>query len=116
MAQRVGYFQDTKDCYSEGPFVMVNACGWRVEVGNKDMKCPCLPDSSIYGFLREKHLPDGKTDDEALAVCVVDYLNAKVKDGTLVINKYGFPIWELYEHIREHERWQKRLYELERAG
>ena len=116
MAQRVGYFQDTTECYSEGPFVMVNAGGWRVEVGNKDMKCPTLPDCSIYGFLREQHLPDGKTDDEALAACIVDYLNAKVKDGTLVVNKYGYPIWEPYEQIREMKRWEEKRAKLAAEG
>lgn len=108
MAIRVGYFQNTDECYAEGPFVMVNACGWRIEAGCKGKICPSLPDSSIYGFLREQGLPDSKTDDEALAACVVDYLNAKVKDGTLIVNQYGFPIWEPYEQIREMKRWEEK--------
>lgn len=108
MAIKVGYFQDTKDCYSEGPFVMVNASGWRIECGSKDMKCPALPDSSIYGFLREKGLPDSKTDDEALCACVVDYLNAKIRDGTLIVNQFGYPIWEPYEGIMEMKRWEEK--------
>ncbi len=116
MAVRVGYFQDTNDCYTEGPFVMVNASGWRIEVGHKDMKCPTLPDCSIYGFLREKGLPDGKTDDEALCACIVDYLNTKWHDGTLVNNKYGYPIWEMYEIIREHKQRQEWLLKKERES
>lgn len=116
MAIRVGYFQNTTECYSEGPFVMVNAGGWRIEVGNKNMKCPTLPDCSIYGFLREQGLPDRKTDDEALCACIVDYLNAKFKDGTLVANKYGYPIWEMYETIREHKRWQEWQLKKEREA
>lgn len=108
MAQRVGYFANTTECYSEGPFVMVNACGWRIEVGNRDMRCPTLPDCSIYGFLREKNLPNNKTDDEALTACIVDYLNAKVKDNTLVINEHGQPIWQPYEHIMEMKRWEEK--------
>ena len=107
MAVRVGYFKDTNDCYGEGPFVMVNACGWRVECGNKDMKCPALPDSSIYGFIREQRLPEGKYE-EALAVCIVDYLNAKFKDGTLTLDKFGNPIWEPYEQICEMKRWEEK--------
>lgn len=108
MAIKVGYFQDTTECYSEGPFVMVNAGGWRIECGNKYMKCPTLPNSSIYGFLRDHGLPVNKTEDEALCACIVDYLNAKVKDGTLVFNDCGLPVWELYYINKEYEQWQKK--------
>lgn len=118
MAIRVGYFENTTDCYSEGPFVMVNASGWRIEVGNKDMKCPTLPDISIYAFLRDKGLPDSKTDDEALCACIVDYLNAKIKDKTLVNNQYGYPIWELHEineRYKKHQAWLLKC-EMEATG
>lgn len=108
MAIRVGYFENTTDCYKEGPFVMVNASGWRIECGYNGAKCPTLPDSSIYGFLRDVGLPDRKTDDEALAACIVDYLNAKVKDKTIVLNKHGYPIWEPYEGIMEMKRWEEK--------
>jgi hypothetical protein len=105
MAIRVGYFQNTKDCYSEGPFVMVNANGWRIEVGCAEMHCPTLPDNSVYAFLRDRGLPDYKTDDEALCECVVDYLNAKVKDGTLVRRDNNW-LWEIYDacpiHLRDN--------------
>jgi hypothetical protein len=116
MAIRVGYFENTTNCYSEGPFVMVMACGWRIETGNKDMLCPALPDVSIYGFLRDKGLPDGKYDDEALAVCIIDYLNAKTKDGTLVQNKHGVWIWEPYEGIMEMKRWEDKRAKMIREG
>lgn len=114
MAIRVGYFENTTECYSEGPFVMVNASGWRIEVGNKDMKCPTLPDISIYAFLRDKGLPDSKTDDEALCACIVDYLNAKVKDKTLVVNQHGYPIWELHEINERYKKNQAWLLKCER--
>ena len=57
MAIRVEYFKNTIDCYHEGPFVMVPAAGWRIEV-DIGSHCPALPDSSIYGFLREQCFRD----------------------------------------------------------
>lgn len=116
MAIEVRYFEDTDECYTEGPFVIVNASGYRIECGAKGMKCPTLPDISIYAFLREQGLPDRKTKDKALATCIVDYLNAKVKDKTLTVNQHGYPIWELYEHIMREKRWQEKRNQQELAG
>lgn len=118
MAQRVGYFQNTDDCYSEGPFVMVQACGWRIETGKTGDKCPTLPDISIYGFLREKGLPEGKYDDEDMAEAIVNFLNAKTKDAksnggynTLTFNGFMW-IWEPYEQMVEMKRWEKKRAEM----
>lgn len=116
MAIRVGYWENNKvveyktkenNMYSEGPFVMVNASGWRIEVEYKGQHCPALPDSSIYAFLKDKGLTSDKTDDEALCACLVDYLNAKVKDGTLVLDpkhKVTY-VWELHEINLEMEKY-----------
>jgi hypothetical protein len=116
MAVRVKYFENTRDCYSEGPFVMVNACGWRVEV-DYSQGCPALPDNSIYYFIRENGLPDGK-HEEALCASIVDFLNAKVKDGTLIKDpKYGLTwIWEPYEQIMEMKRWEEKRAKMEREN
>lgn len=117
MAVRVGYFQNTRDCYSEGPFVMVNANGWRIEV-DCSSDAPTLPDNSIYYFIKDKGLPSGKFDDEALCACIVDYLNAKVKDGTLIKDpKHGLTwIWEPYEQIMEMKRWDDKRAKMAREG
>lgn len=114
MAIRVGYWQNNKaeenNMYSEGPFVMVNASGWRIEVEYKGQHCPALPDISIYAFLKDKGLTSDKTDDEALCACLVDYLNAKVKDGTLVLDpkhKVTY-VWELHEMILKNREWEEK--------
>jgi hypothetical protein len=107
MAKRVGFFENTDACYEEGPFVMVMANGWRVEVGEKGMKCPILPDMSIYGFRRDRGVPDGKLNDDHRMECVVNYLNAKVKDGTIV-KKDGVYVWELHELNERVRLYQKK--------
>ncbi len=117
MAVRVGYFESpiNKDIYLEGPFVMVNANGWRIEVQYKDsqgvvLSAPALPDDSIYGFLRERGLPTDKQIDEDLTACLVDYLNAKGKDGTLIFDKYTWT-WPIYESLLEAKRYQEKRFE-----
>lgn len=85
MAQRVGYFEDDV-LYAEGPFVMVNANGWRVEVEMPGHHCPVLPDTSIYELRSQLGWPAGKTDDVALAERVVDQLNAMVREGKIVLD------------------------------
>lgn len=92
MAIKVGYFEDTDECYSEGPFVMTLVHDYRIEVGKKGDKCPRLPDASIYKFLEERGMPS-KSSDTKLMSHVVDILNAKVKDGTLTLVD-GRPIWD----------------------
>lgn len=78
MAQVVRYFEDNVT-FKEGPFVIVNACGWRIEVEHPGGKCPILPDISIYHWYKDnfgKHM--GKFPiDEAEKIC--DTLNILVK-------------------------------------
>lgn len=60
MAQHVGYFENNIQ-FSEGPFVVCKLMesGYRIEVENPESRkgCPCLPDSSIYGFAGTNNLP-----------------------------------------------------------
>lgn len=107
MAVRVPYFENTTDCYQEGPFVMVNAGGWRIEVEYEGAKCPALPDLSIYGFLKEKGLPFDKTNDTALMECVIDYLNKIVKEGGIVKEGIAW-VWPPHKLNVELEAYQKR--------
>lgn len=116
MAIEVRYFEDTDECYTEGPFVLVNASGYRIESGSKGMKCPTLPDCSIYGFLRDRGLPDCKYNDRDLAVCIVDFLNAKTRDGTLEQNKFGGWVWPPYEIMMKEKAWQEKRARMEAQG
>ncbi len=50
MAVIVGYFENTDECYTEGPFVMVSAGGWRLECGKPGTQCPTLPPAHVYEF------------------------------------------------------------------
>ncbi|HEY7415242.1 MAG TPA: hypothetical protein VH593_08625 [Ktedonobacteraceae bacterium] len=92
MAVKVGYFQDNYDgIYDEGPFVLVDAFGWRIE--QEGPTCPYLPDSSIYELRKLLGwTTDGKTNDTTLAEKVCDELNAMVKRGEIV-NKNGLWVW-----------------------
>lgn len=89
MAQRVGYFEDFHGdereaaALSEGPFVAVDAFGFRVEVYDGG-KCPHLPDMTIYELLRRNGFNIGKTGWEQCAT-KVDWLNAKVRTGDIVL-------------------------------
>lgn len=93
MAKRVGYFQDfntpeeAAEAFSEGPFVMVNANGWRVEVELPGHICPVLPDPSVYELRKRLGWPAGKTYDEDKAARVVDQLNQMVRDGKIILDK-----------------------------
>ncbi len=109
MAIEVGYFKNTTECYSEGPFVMVEASGWRVEVWYRDSKCPSLPDPSIYAFLRHHGLPDSKSDDRDRAVLIIDFLNRKAKSGELTNTGITW-VWGLYETELAYQKNQSRRY------
>lgn len=96
MAQVVGYFEDfhteerRAEAYSEGPFVLVNVNGWRIEVEYEDAPHPCMPDSSIYKLKRKLGMEFGKTHDKQLAESVCDALNRMVKDGRIVRTESGW--------------------------
>lgn len=95
MARIVGYFEDFEtpereaEAFSEGPFVLVNARGWRIEVQSEGSKCPVLPDLSIYKLKEELGWPVGKTDDRDLAERVCDDLNRMVREGDIVKDDNG---------------------------
>lgn len=94
MAQIVGYFENFVE-YTEGPFVLVNANGWRIEVELKGHYCPVLPDVSIYNTREKLGWPLGKTDDFKKAERVCNELNAMVKRGEIVLHPKGY--WVLPE-------------------
>lgn len=83
MAQIVGYFQDDV-IYTEGPFVLVEANGWRIETELEGHRYPVLPDPSIYELRYNLGWGPGKTHDFDLAVNVCDTLNQMTKDGRLI--------------------------------
>lgn len=89
MAVRVGFFEDTDQCYAEGPFVMVNAGGWRVEAGSAGTKCPTMLHSSVYRFIEKSGFRSGKHADDTKCAEVVDFLNTKVKEGVITKDQYG---------------------------
>lgn len=82
MAQKVGYFQNNV-VYSEGPFVMCNIGGWRIEAELKGQSCPCACDPSIYELLESQGLQAHKCNDEKKIIASVNWLNEQVKMGTI---------------------------------
>lgn len=84
MAQEVSYFENNPE-YKEGPFVMVCANGWRVEVELKGHHCPVLPDSSIYELLARNGFNPAKEVSRVLAARKVDWLNKMVAVGKIVL-------------------------------
>lgn len=86
MAQEVHYFENDV-IYEEGPFVMTQINGWRIEVELKGHRCPVLPMTSIYQMLKENGLYDGKTDDKEKVVKAVDWLNEQVRKGNIILKK-----------------------------
>lgn len=96
MAQIVGYWQDNVE-FEEGPFVMVHAGGWRIEVEVKNHKCPCLPELSIYNLLDAHSRRIYKTGSSALAAQTVDWLNEQVRAGKIVLQG---KIWVAPEYER----------------
>lgn len=62
MAQRVGYFENNV-IYKEGPFVMTNAGGWRIEVEQKGHQCPVMPSMTIVrpaSWPLQRHRPEDR--------------------------------------------------------
>jgi len=88
MAQICGYFEDNV-IYTEGPFVMVQAFGWRIEAEVKGHKCPTLPDIGIYKLLETNNKQAHKTDNKEKIIESVDWLNLQVKNGLIIQNEYG---------------------------
>lgn len=84
MAQVVGYFQNDVT-FTEGPFVIVERNGWRIEAEQKGCNCPILPDSSIYEIAERKFGLCGKTTYKSLAEKVCDALNQMVRDKKIVL-------------------------------
>jgi hypothetical protein len=84
MAQKVGYFEDNV-VFTEGPFVMVNANGWRIEVSSGATQgCNCvMPHTSVYklaGTLGYK----GKSSDADHVAGIVDRLNSLSRTDHIV--------------------------------
>jgi len=81
MAQVVNYSNMNIE-FEEGPFVLVNSGGYRIEVQTECHGGSCLPVCSIYKAmkLRFPHFIKG-TLGEASIVC--DWLNSKVKSGEI---------------------------------
>lgn len=89
MAQRVGYFENHVD-YTEGPFVMVDINGWRIEAQNDHAPngAPTLPHPSIYHYLEQNGLQAHKVrptkEGEEQIAHSVNWLNDEVDAGNIV--------------------------------
>lgn len=83
MAQRVSYWENNA-VFEEGPFVMVEANGWRIEAQVGDSGCPRMPHLSIYHLLRRYGIDDQKCYDPKPVERAVDWLNDRVKKGLIV--------------------------------
>lgn len=88
MAQVVGYFQNNVT-FTEGPFVIVERNGWRIEVEQKGCNWSILPDSSIYKIVERRFGLCGKTTDRSLIEKVCDGLNQMVRDSAIVLSPHG---------------------------
>jgi hypothetical protein len=91
MAVQVGYFEDfhtpeeEAEAYREGPFVIVNANGFRIEAQVVGHKCPAMPDLSVFKLREQWGYRLGKFDrDKATELC--DRLNEAVREGKIVLN------------------------------
>lgn len=89
MAQDVGYYENNVT-FVEGPFVVVFANGYRIEVELKGAKCPVLPDDSIYHYCKNNHLACHKEQGREPIARTVDILNQKVRDGQIVLHEKGY--------------------------
>lgn len=96
MAQVVGYFEDfateerRNEAYSEGPFVLVNASGWRIEAEITGSKCPVMIEPSIFGIKEQLGWGYGKMVNREEAERICDALNAMTKTGQIVRDDRGF--------------------------
>lgn len=86
MAQIVGYWEDNV-VFIEGPFVLVEAGGWRIEVEDKGRDCPILPHLSIDRLLEANGMSWHKIPHQYVdqAKATVDWLNQAVRDGKIVL-------------------------------
>ena len=84
MAQIVSYWQNNVE-FTEGPFVLVNINGWRIEVELKGHKCPVFLDSSICEFCLLHNKPRRKTNNFQVARRTCDWLNEQVRHGKIVL-------------------------------
>ena len=84
MAQHVRYFEDNVE-FKEGPFVVVEINGFRVECELKGWHCPVMPDTTIYQFLRAHGLDASKHWKAEEIEKQVDFLNQKVKEGVITL-------------------------------
>jgi hypothetical protein len=95
MAKYVGYFENFEtpeeetEAFSEGPFVVVNAGGHRIEVQFKGNKCPALPMPDIYSLCELHGKTCHKGDDEKI-IATVDWLNEQVKAGIIICHEKGY--------------------------
>ena len=104
MAQVVGY-SEKNPVYQEGPFVIVNANGWRIEVELKGFHCPVLPATSIYEIMK-RHGFSGKTNDKEKAALVCDALNGMVRTGQIVLHDNGWWVdaWSVFKAQEKAEQ------------
>jgi hypothetical protein len=84
MAQQVEYWQDNIE-YLEGPFVVVNAGGYRIEMELKGHCCPVQTTVLIDRYLAEHKFSCYKTNCLQTASDTVDWLNNKVKNGDIIL-------------------------------
>lgn len=86
MAQQVGYFANHV-LMTEGPFVIVNAHGWRIEVDRVRARCPGLISDATHALTRRTHAFPGKVALRQQAEAVCDHLNQLVRAGLIVYDE-----------------------------
>lgn len=84
MAQKVGYCENDIE-YEDGPFVMVWASGYRIEVCLPGHHCPVLPHLDVYRFLEANGYESQKSLDKGIIATSVDWLNLQVLEGTITL-------------------------------
>lgn len=97
MAKTIGYYEDFEtseaaaEAYSEGPFVVCSCFGdARIEVENKNGKCPCLPYKDIYALCELYNKPCHKSSNFQEIRDTVDWLNEQVKIGVIICHERGY--------------------------
>lgn len=86
MAQHVGYFANHV-LLTEGPFVIVNVHGWRIEVDRARSQCPGLTSRAVHDLTRHVYGFPGKVASCAQAEAVCDHLNQLVRTGLIVYDE-----------------------------
>ncbi|MBK7823146.1 MAG: hypothetical protein IPJ61_19360 [Tessaracoccus sp.] len=86
MAQQVGYFANHV-LLTEGPFVIVNVHGWRIEVDRVCARCPGLTSLAVQDLARRAHGFPGKVASYTQAEIVCDHLNQLVRAGLIVYDE-----------------------------